>query len=44
VQHRAAVPVFEHSILDIPPVTLGGIIQLPDADDDILAEMIEERA
>jgi hypothetical protein len=32
-----------HSVLDIPPVSLGGIIDLKGADDDILGEMLEDR-
>jgi hypothetical protein len=35
-----AVP---HSVLDIPPVSLGNVIRLPSPDDDLLDEMLEER-
>lgn len=31
------------SVLDIAPVSLGKVIRLPDADDDILGEMLEGR-
>jgi hypothetical protein len=32
-----------HSILDIPTVSLGGILRPLDADDDLLGEMLEGR-
>jgi hypothetical protein len=32
-----------HSILDIPPVSVGGVIRLPHPDDDLLGEMLENR-
>jgi hypothetical protein len=33
-----------HSILDIPPVSLGAILSPVTADDDLLAEMLEGRS
>jgi len=35
-------PAVPHSVLDIPPVSVGGIIRLP-GEDDILGEMLEDR-
>jgi hypothetical protein len=32
-----------HSIVDIPPVSLGSIVRPPSADDDLLGEMLESR-
>jgi hypothetical protein len=32
-----------HSVLDIAPVSLGKIIQLPQPEDDLLDEMLEQR-
>jgi hypothetical protein len=39
----STAPSSRHSLLDIPPISLGGIIRPPDADDDILGEMLEDR-
>jgi hypothetical protein len=33
-----------HGILDIPPVSLGAIVRPFNADDDLLAEMLEGRS
>ena len=33
-----------HSILDIPPVTLGGVLHPLTADDDLLGKMLESRS
>jgi len=33
-----------HSLLDIPPVSLGGVLRPPTADDDLLGEMLEGRS
>jgi len=33
-----------HSILDIPPVSLGPVLRPPTADDDLLEEMLEGRS
>jgi hypothetical protein len=43
VGELAAMPSSRHSILDIAPVSLGGIIDSAGADDDILGEMLENR-
>ncbi len=32
-----------HSIMDIPPVSVGSVLQLMTADDDLLGEMLEGR-
>ncbi len=32
-----------HSVLDIPPVSLGPPLRVDDADDDLLGEMLEGR-
>jgi len=32
-----------HSVLDIPPVSLGRVIRPLSPDDDLLGEMLEER-
>jgi hypothetical protein len=32
-----------HSVVDIAPVRLGSILQPPEADDDLLGEMLEGR-
>jgi len=32
-----------HSVLDIPPISLGKTLQPPTTDDDILSEMLEGR-
>ncbi len=32
-----------HSVLDIPPVHLGGILRPLSPDDDLLGEMLEDR-
>ena len=40
-------PIFEskaHSILDIPPVSVGSVLRPFTADDDILGEMLEGRS
>jgi hypothetical protein len=39
----ASMPSSRHSILDITPVSLGGIINPAGVDDDILGEMLEDR-
>ncbi len=39
-----AAPSFRRSVLDIAPVSLGGVVDLGRADDDILGEMLEDRA
>ena len=39
----APTATLRHSVLDIPPVSLGEIIDLGGADDDILGEMLEDR-
>jgi hypothetical protein len=33
----------QHSIMDIPPVSLGRILRLSTADDDLLGEILEGR-
>ena len=43
VDNPAPAPTMRHSILDIPPVSIGGIIDRAGADDDILGEMLEDR-
>jgi hypothetical protein len=43
MQSGATQPPEPHSVLDIPPVSLGRIIRLPGEDDDILGEMMEGR-
>jgi len=40
---RAASPK-PHSILDIPPVRVGAVLRPLAADDDLLGEMLEDRA
>ena len=32
-----------HSVLDIAPVSVGKVIRLPNADDDLFGEMLEDR-
>lgn len=32
-----------HSVLDIPPVSLGGVLKPLSSDDDLLGEMLEGR-
>lgn len=32
-----------HSILDVPTFSVGEILRLPSADDDLLGEMLEDR-
>ena len=32
-----------HSILDIPPVSLGSVLNAPTGDDDLLGEMLDGR-
>jgi hypothetical protein len=39
----ASAPSSRKSILDIAPVSLGGIVDRAGADDDILGEMLEGR-
>jgi hypothetical protein len=42
---HAAVQIREaHSILDIPPVSLGSVLRPFTADDDLLGEMLEGRS
>ena len=33
----------QHSVLDIPPVSLGSILRQPTTDDDLLGEMLDGR-
>lgn len=33
-----------HSLLDIPPISLGRVLRLATADDDLLGEMLEGRS
>ena len=33
-----------HSIMDIPPVSLGSVVGQVSADDDLLGEMLENRS
>ncbi len=40
---KAMIAGKRHSVLDIPVQSLGGILRPLDSDDDILAEMLEER-
>jgi len=40
---RAAAPK-PHSILDIPPVRVGAVLRPLTSDDDLLGEMLEDRA
>jgi len=40
---RAAAPM-SHSILDIPPVSVGAVLRPLTSDDDLLGEMLEGRA
>jgi hypothetical protein len=40
---RAAAPK-PHSFLDIPPVRLGAVLRPLTSDDDLLGEMLEDRA
>jgi hypothetical protein len=42
--HGTASPApSSHSVLDIPAVSLGPVLRTPDADDDLLGEMLEAR-
>ncbi|MGO9471121.1 MAG: hypothetical protein ACLQIB_28640 [Isosphaeraceae bacterium] len=40
---RAAAPK-SHSILDIPPVRVGAVLRPQTSEDDLLGEMLEDRA
>jgi len=40
---QAAAPK-SHSILDIPPVRVGAVLRPLTSDDDLLGEMLEDRA
>ena len=33
-----------HSVLDIAPVSVGAVLRLPTAEDDLLGEMLEGRS
>ncbi len=41
---RPAEPTEAHSILDIPTVSLGGVLRPLRGDDDLLGEMLEGRS
>jgi len=43
MRNRRLERVAPHSVLDIAPVSLGGVIRPLTRDDDLLGEMLEDR-
>lgn len=43
-ERHIAEPKEAHSILDIPPVSVGAVLRPLTSDDDLLGEMLEGRA
>jgi hypothetical protein len=43
MRNRRLEGVAPHSVLDIAPVSLGGVIRPLTRDDDLLGEMLEDR-